>query len=229
VKAVVVAPKKKKIPRAVVVKIKFVLADEDWIEIEKPPGRVLSTQTRQEILDATSEYLSFAEAESETGLMGDAIKHTERHRRLALALVESLYLTPERLTQEMQDYIYETIAVSGGRENLKCLFAELNWFVKACNGALEEMASTSSHHFWPDGFAWEGWIRKLTDIAERHQLPTAARKDSDKAKPETGSPFVVFVDRLQTCIPEAHRRSTQSLGALSTAINAARSKPKTPI
>jgi hypothetical protein len=129
VKAVVVAPKKKKIPRAVVVKIKFVLADEGWIEIEKPPGRVLSTQTRQEILDATSEYLSFAIAESETGLMDDAIKHTKRHRRLALRLVESLYLTPEPLTQEMQDYIYETIAVSGGRKNLKRLFAELNWFV----------------------------------------------------------------------------------------------------
>jgi hypothetical protein len=86
------------------------------------------------------------------------------------------------------------------------------------------MASLSPHHFWPDGSSWQSWIRNLTLIAENHQLLTAARKDADKEG--TISPFVAFVHRLQTHIPEAHRRATQSLGALSGAIAIARSKPK---
>jgi hypothetical protein len=202
------------------------LTDKQWSEIEKPFGCVLAPQTRQEILNVTVEFLQFAEAESKTGLMDDAVERTERHRRLALSLLQSLDDTSE--LPVLQDYVDEEIAVSGGRSNLNDLAAELRWLVEACSVALEQMASTSRHHFWPDGFVFEGWIRRLTDIAKRHQLPTAARKDADKAKPGTESSFVVFVDRLQTYIPEAHRRSTQSLVALSTAINAARSNPKNP-
>jgi hypothetical protein len=228
VEAVVVAKPKKKIPRVFVAKLTFVLADEGWLELEKAFGRVLDTKTRQEILDATSGFLRLAVAESETGLMDDAIKHTKRHRRRALALVESLYVTPERLQDyALLDYVHATIA--GIRGNLKPLFAELEWFIKACNVALEQMTSTSSHHFWPDGFAWQGWIKQLTEIAASHHLPTAARKDTDKAKEGTDSPFVLFVDRLQSYIPAEHRRSTQSLAALSTAINAARRNRKKPL
>jgi hypothetical protein len=227
VEAVVVPKPKKKIPRITfAAPIPFALTGEQWSEIEKPLGCVLDTQTRQEILNVTGEFLQFAEAESKTGLMDDAVKRTKRHRKLALSLVKSLYDTPE--LPVLQDYVDETIAVSGGRRNLKRLSAELEWFVNACSAALERMASTSSHHFWPDGFAWQVWIKNLTQIAESHQLPIAARKDTDKAKQGTDSTFVVFVHRLQTYIPEAHRRST-SLGALSTAINAARSNPKTPV
>jgi hypothetical protein len=227
VEAVVVPKPKKKIPRITfAAPIPFRLADGQWIEIEKPLGCVLDTQTRQEILNATTEFLQLAEAESKTGLMDDAVKRTKRHRTRALLLVKSLYDTPE--LPVLQDYVDETIAAAGERSNLKHLFAELEWFVNACGVALDQMASTSSHHFWPDGFAWQGWIKNLTQIAESRQLPTAARKDTDKARQGTVSPFVVFVHRLQTYIPEAHRRSTQSLGALSTAINAARSNSKNP-
>jgi hypothetical protein len=178
VEAVVVSKPKRKISRIFAAKSTFVLADEAWVAIEEPLGCVLDTLARQEILDATREFLTFAEAERGAGLIDDAVEHTKRHRRLALDLIESLYVIPEHV---MQGYVYDTIAVSGGRSNLKQLFAELEWFVKACSAALEEMANTSSHHFWPDGFAWQGWIRKLTEIAERHQLPTGARKDTDTA------------------------------------------------
>jgi hypothetical protein len=224
--AVGVPKPKKKIPRVTfAAPIPFAPADEAWIEIEKPLGCVLDAQTRQQILNVTREFLQLAEAESKTGLMDDAVKRTQRHRRLALSLLKSLYETPE--LPVLQDYVDEEIADSGGRPNLNCLSVELRWFVEACNVAHGRMASASTHHFWPDGYAWQGWIKKLTQIAESHQLPTAARKDTDIAKAD--SPFVVFVHRLQSHIPELHRRSTQSLGALSTAINAARSKPKKPV
>jgi hypothetical protein len=76
-----VAKPKNKIPRITfAAPIAFALADEEWNEIEKAFDRVLDTQTRQEILNVTREFLQFAEAETKTGLMSDAVRRTERQR-----------------------------------------------------------------------------------------------------------------------------------------------------
>jgi hypothetical protein len=117
----------------------------------------------------------------------------------------------------------------GGRKDAKAFYDELEWFVKACDAALSEMTDISQHRFWPDGFAWQNWIRDLTRIVEAHQLPATVRKDSDKSKTGKASPFAVFVEQFQTYIPATHRRATQSIEALSGAINIARSKPKSPV
>jgi hypothetical protein len=103
------------------------------------------------------------------------------------------------------------------------------WFVKACDKTLGEMVEISQHRFWPDGLAWQNWIKQLTKIAEEHHLPTAARKDTDKSTPGKVSPFVAFVRQFQNYIPAAHCRATQSIEALSVAINTARSQPKSPV
>jgi hypothetical protein len=140
------------------------------------------------------------------------------HRKHALSVLKSLNDT--RKLPVLRDYVDEEIAVSGGRNNLNCLSAELKWFVDACNVALDRMASISSHHFWPGGFAWQSWIKKLTQIAENHQLPIAARKDTDKAKQGADSPFVVFVHRLQTTPPRL------ATGVRRLIIRAGRSFPR---
>ncbi|MFZ0846052.1 MAG: hypothetical protein WAM62_09695 [Pseudolabrys sp.] len=75
-----------------------------------------------------------------------------------------------------------------------------------------------------EGWLWSYWICCLTMIVKEHQLPYEVRKDSDKQKPTSPiSPFVLFVDELQKCIPVEFRRHAPVLGterreALATAI-----------
>ena len=64
-------------------------------------------------------------------------------------------------------------------------------------------------------------------IVKEHGLPYEVRKDSDKQKPNSPiSPFVLFVDELQKCIPNEFRRhsppGSERREALATAIGRAR-------
>lgn len=78
-----------------------------------------------------------------------------------------------------------------------------------------------------EGWLWNHWICWLTMIVKEHGLPYEVRKDSDKQKPNSPiSPFVLFVDELQKCIPNEFRRhsppGSERREALATAIGRAR-------
>jgi hypothetical protein len=128
-----------------------------------------------------------------------------------------------------RQYVDDEIAFHGERIDLVSFYEELLWFVKACDKALGEMREMSRRRFWRDGLAWQNWIKQLTKIAEVHQLPTAARKDTDKSTLGKVSPFVAFVHQFQNYIPVGHRRAIQSIEALSVAINTARRRSKSPV
>jgi hypothetical protein len=156
--------------------------------------------------------------------MEDAIKRTRQLGKDVTSLLATMCDRKCQCNAITLNYVDETIAVSGGQKDLLDFTAQIIWFERACIAALDQMEEMSPHHFWPDGFAWQMWIKNLTKVAENHQLPTPARKDTDKQR--NVSPFVVFVCKLQTYIPATHRRATQSIGALSVAINTARRQPK---
>jgi hypothetical protein len=71
------------------------------------------------------------------------------------------------------------------------------------------------------GQLWNYWVFWLTIILKEHGLPIEARKDPDKRKVE-GSPFVLFLDELQKCVPPQYRQSTASRDALAQGIHRAR-------
>jgi hypothetical protein len=224
---VAVAKPKPKIPLITLAAPRpFALDERKWIQIERAFGRCLDGQTRQEILVVTMQFLRFAEAESNTGLMSDAVGRVRLLRKHARSLLRIVDDTSG--LQITQKYVDEQIAAAGGRRNFKVFSAELAWFAEACDMALSQMNNLSRHRFWPDGGSWQNWIRQLTEIAKRHELPFGARKDTDKVKQGKVSPFVKFVNKLQTYIPDAHRRGAHSIEALSVAINTARSRPKPP-
>src|ERR1700719_4305311 len=104
--------------------------------------------------------------------MSDAVGRAKRLREHARSLLRILDDTSG--SPVTRNYVDEQIAAA----DLNVLSAELKWLVKACDMALDQMADISRHRFWPDGFAWQIWIRQLTEIAAYHQLPTGARKDS---------------------------------------------------
>jgi hypothetical protein len=78
------------------------------------------------------------------------------------------------------------------------------------------------------GFNWELWICDLWQLFERHGVPVAARKDSDKQYEGRQSPFVLFVSEFQKYLPEQCRRfqNTYELDALAQAIHRARASYK---
>ena len=74
-----------------------------------------------------------------------------------------------------------------------------------------------------EGQIWTLWVLLLTNIMKNHRLPYKVRKDTDKRKGETPSPFVALIWELQQSLPKELRKFTQSHNALAQGIYRARS------
>ncbi len=116
-----------------------------------------------------------------------------------------------------------------GRHGLQNLALKLDRDVsKGCDRALVELRAQKDDGF-RRGEMWELWVRKLTAILSKNDLPTRVRKDADKTKTARPSPFVSFIRELQACLPARYRRSHavrsdfEANAALSTAIVRSRS------
>jgi hypothetical protein len=132
--------------------------------------------------------------------------------------IPDTYMTRELSAEEL---IAEAVA-SGYRRRadvFEYLDDVLTSFVVACNKALAEMDS-------PESAYWDRWIRGLTRVLRRAQLPTGTRNTGGDFEVE--SAFTKFVYALQKGIPPRFRkhqlrRPTDSgLQALAKAIQRAR-------
>jgi hypothetical protein len=83
-------------------------------------------------------------------------------------------------------------------------------------------AEESSMLGFSQGEIWALWINMVTTIMKDSALPYEARKDSDKRKSDSPSPFVALVRELQKSLPIELQKSTQSDDALAQAIYRAR-------
>jgi hypothetical protein len=230
-------PKPKvKIPRITFPAVQPIdLSDENWKTLEKAYGHRISPQVRAQIKVVTARFLRFAVAE-DTGLMKDAVRRVTRLRNCALSLINAIDAQP--ITDVTRDYADETLGMNYARLNghklykavrvrtaplathkyVREIYADLERFVNACNGTLEEFDDVSQNYYWLTGGAWEVWIRDLTGILEEQHLPKGASKDTAIRV----SPFVALVYKLQTFLPKRHMRAQHSEGALATAITKAR-------
>jgi hypothetical protein len=75
---------------------------------------------------------------------------------------------------------------------------------------------------YSEGDVWSIWVNELTIIMKDSGLPYEVRKDSDKNKNDTQSPFVMFIKELQKVLPDDFRKFTNSDYALAQAISRAR-------
>ena len=202
----------------------FKLDPGQWKQIELAIGKPLHAQIRNEILIATKKFLRLAEAESNTGLIADAISRAEGFRDAASTLIEMK--EDARVPISTRGYVDDLIALYGSGIDLATFYEELKRYARGCEAALDDMNTASQETYWIDGWAWQLWIRELLEIAERYGLKTGVRKDSDKVKNEKVSAFVRFVGALQNYIPDEHRRHIQSPNALAGGISKARKKEK---
>jgi hypothetical protein len=176
--------------------------------------------------------------------MQDALKRAKvLHKRTHDLIVA---IDERSLSDVTREYVDDEIALSHALENAtkfrKVLglrvaplaerkyviefLQDLNRFKSACELTLQELDRASQYNYWPDGAAWERWVRNLTRIAEASKLPAGARKDVDKNPHGKASPFVELVWALQRFIP-AEYVPKKSKDAVAVAIGRARNEPKT--
>jgi hypothetical protein len=232
-----------KIPRVKYFKVDQIkLSDKDWNAIEDTYGYSIPPKARALIVAATNEFLGLAAAEN-TGLMKDALNRANRLLKQTQALIAAIDERP--LGDVTREYVDDEIALSNARQNdtkfrrllgLRVaplaarkyvieLFHDLNRFAGACELTLQELDHASRYNYWPDGAAWQIWIRDLTRLLEASKLPTGVRKDVDKNRGKA-SQFVELVCALQHHIP-AEYVPKRAKDALATAIGRARNESKT--
>ena len=93
-------------------------------------------------------------------------------------------------------------------------------FVIACERSLRELSDPNRAEM-QEGVAWNKWVCRLVEVLEPSELPTSARKDSDKRKPQRPSAFVVLISTLQEYVPARCRRICSEAG-VATAISRAK-------
>jgi hypothetical protein len=87
--------------------------------LERALGSPLDPQARQEIIAVTKSFSRLAEAESNTGLMADAVSRTKQFKKSASTLIE---MKDDALVPiSTRGYVDDQIALSGrtkGRQSL---------------------------------------------------------------------------------------------------------------
>jgi hypothetical protein len=200
------------------------IPDDEWRCLGEILGKVLQPAIRKEIIEVTDRFLHFA-----------AFELTREPIDEALNRLEALTKTGEDLLRALADAgssgdgsVYAVHLLRHHfvapeirrKDKFDALTNIITSFVVACAKAREELSDRSSDHRQTD--SWETWIRNLTEIMKRNNLPTAARKDAVLNKSGTPSEFVLFIKQLQRQFDERFRRGTHSTDALAVAIGRSR-------
>jgi hypothetical protein len=210
---------------------KLRMSNADWARIEVAYGHVLAAPVRRKIRDATREYLDWVEFEPQAATMSETTARVRTIRKAAGKFREAIFRCPSKVGREADYYARSLICKHmglrfKGRDGLQNLALQVERDIaNGCERALAELRKESGFR---GGDTWELWVRTLTSILKKSQLPIHVRKDTDKAKAAKPSAFVAFMRELQACIPKAYRRSQprsphfEANIALSTAISRAR-------
>jgi hypothetical protein len=209
--------------------------------IEAAYGRSLSTQIWAKIIVATGLYLEAAPSERIAVPIKEFLPRLNELKELAKSIKNDF-------AEDVSPNTKSTGHVLTGDKRLNVIkrqyFQRQNWTdfqplapyellehtldaVGAVCDFVSMKLSDPEYAGFSEGWLWNYWICWLTMIVKEHGLPYEARNDSDKQKPDSPiSPFVLFVDELQKCIPEEFRRHTppgsERGGPLAKAIERAR-------
>jgi hypothetical protein len=194
------------------------LEQADWKRLENAFGHIIPDKARGEIITATKRMLRRSEAEHHQRPLSETIEHITRLKKAANNLLAawtasglpsaSIHFAEEAINQELSDAT-DDITFDEFHDHLML-------FAGACTRASARATSIAVQGTTRQ--AWADWIRDLRDdICPRYELPTGARKDSDKSS--KSSPFVSFVWEFQRGIDPEYQRTPASKQALAKAIN----------
>jgi hypothetical protein len=204
---------------------KVVVDNAKWQTFEKILDKTISPALRRELVDVTNHFLSWAIFEHSAEPLDGAIERittlSGAANRFRRALTEGGNSDARFYGNYLIERYFNDARMPGRGNKINSLTCIMTSFVVACNRADKEIASrTNAEHRIGD--CWGGWIRRLTEILERNEMPTAARKDAADSKSGKASKFVRFVDEFQKSFESKFRRATFSTPALAEAISRAR-------
>ena len=207
---------------------KVVVDNAKWKTLEKIFDKAILPALRTELIDATNHFLSFAIFEHTAEPLAGAIERvstlSDAANQFWRALIDGKSSDARFYADHMIESYFDDARLPK-RDRIQGLSLIMTSFVAACNLANKEMASgTNAEH--RIGECWEGWIRRLTEIIERNEMPTAASKDAGLNNGKA-SKFVRFVEEFQESFEPKFRRATFSTPALADAITRARRGTKT--
>jgi len=199
----------------------------DWQRIESVYGRSLPNSVRRKIRAVTRKFLDQAVFEHRVRPRSEAMERVRSIKKAAHEFQEVVFTCPANVGSDADFFARHLIckhlnlAYDKGRDGLQNLALDLaNSISKGCDLALADLRSEQSA--FRSGDMWNWWVRELTAVLKARQLPTEARKDTDKSKTEKPSPFVGLIRELQACIPVDYQGTTHSDTALAVAIVRAR-------
>jgi hypothetical protein len=203
------------------------LKSADWQRIESVYGRSLPNSVRRKIRAVTRKFLEWAVFEHTVRSSSEAMERVRSIKKAAREFQEVVFTCPANVGSDADFFARHLIckhlnlAYDKGRDGLQNLALDLaNSISKGCDLALADLRSEQSA--FRSGDMWNWWVCELTAVLKAHQLPTGARKDTDKSKTEKPSPFVGLIRELQACIPVDYQGTTHSDTALAVAIVRAR-------
>lgn len=207
----------------------FSIEPKRWETLARAWDTNLTEEVRDLIFKATASFLLWEVFERTAEPMSKAVSRVKTIEKAARGLFLVLHQPHPTPVETYADQIlirsFDTplLNVNQPLEDIKWTLLSLS---RACHSALADMAvepdgsKTGFARGFREGECWDNWIRELTQIAARHNLPSAAAKGSDKGTPS--SPFVRMVAALQAMLPPEARRHGQSQDALAAAIHRAR-------
>jgi hypothetical protein len=189
-----------------------------WHRIEKKYGHALAPKVRDELMAATWTFLALTDSEENAEPLAAAQTRLELIKKAAAQLRDAILEGNTR--SDARSYathlINQSFADTRVSGKLAVVGSVMVSLVMACEMASQLLAN-QAHGGRKKGATWQQWLVDLGNIAAKHGLPLAARKDTDKSN--QSSPFVALVNELQSFLPKTYRRSP---GTLAKAIHDAR-------
>jgi hypothetical protein len=202
------------------------ISTPDWQRIEYHYARRLPQEIRHEIEHVTREFAFSALFERRAARVADARVEVEEIRdaaeqfRIILgrpsANVDGTHYARHLFRNLVRSDLLPSYHGFPSSDPIQVISELLCSCITACDAATNELDNPDFSVI--EGKAWEQFVRTLTTILEKTNLPTGASNDKNKRI----SPFVNLVRELQECIPAESRQHTHSDLALAKAINGAR-------
>jgi hypothetical protein len=222
----------------------FRTPDSAWAPIEVAYGQTLPSRVRQEIVAATAHFVDMAAVELEAPPAMPAKRRVERLRKSARKLADELTKcrtfkpnSPELWADELIFQHLRLPPLDNGQPrptsvHLAPGLGYIAKFISACDAAKNEM-NEMKLRYWRAGSAWNDWIKALTKIMTKHDLPIGAsgtvattNSDPDDWRLDLDyPPFTAFMRALQQQVPANVQKHMCSDAALAGAINRARREP----
>jgi hypothetical protein len=199
----------------------------DWRRVEKAYGHPLPSTLRQGIIEATKilKYRAIFTADQRIADVEERIKRIQKRAKALHVAFRGGQPSPSHwfgdLCIEAQFEPQFSTNPANKHVSIVNILKLIQSLDAACTGALNYLDRTAKNTP-SERSVWDLWIKKLTSTLRENDLPTSARKDSDKQKASSPPAFVALVRELQESLPQEYRQAFHSHGALAQAITRAR-------